>query len=87
MFHCQATKTLSKPGEPSRKLVTHIRPVTYRKGDEIIGEGHEIAREINVSAEYYNEAIARGHQPEVLQRVDRAIKHDVKRAKRPDYND
>jgi hypothetical protein len=72
MLYCQASKKLSKPNEGSRKLVTHVRNKTYyrwnRKSgqEEIDGHGWEVVREILVSQEYYNQALAAGFKPEVV---------------------
>lgn len=72
MFYCQATKKLSKPGEPAAKLVTHVRNRTYfrwnpKRGEqEAIGHGTEIVREILVSKEYYAKVMAEGFQPQVV---------------------
>lgn len=72
MFICQATKTLSKPNEKARKLVTHVRNRTYYRWDRkagaevAVGHGIETVREITVSQEYYNQAMAAGFKPQVV---------------------
>lgn len=51
MFYCERCNTLSKPGQSSHKLVTQRRDRVYyggKSGQEIVGYGWEIAKEINV---------------------------------------
>ena len=64
---------LSKPNEPAHKLVTRIRPVTYRRGDQIVGVGTEIVSEILVIKESYDNAIASGFQPSLDKGVERFL--------------
>jgi hypothetical protein len=72
MFRCQGSGKLVTKGEDAHRLVTHIRNKTYycvnhRTGlPEFVGEGTEIVREILVSREYYQQAIADGFQPELV---------------------
>lgn len=72
MFYCQATKRLSQPGESAQKLITHVRNKTYLRRnhktnqDEAIGHGVETVREILVSNEYYQKAMADGFKPAVV---------------------
>ena len=72
MFYCGITGQLSKPGERSVKLVTHVRQRTYiRKNfktdtDDTVGHGFEIVREMLCRRSAYELLIADGFQPEVV---------------------
>jgi hypothetical protein len=72
MFRCHFTGKVSKAREMPRKLVTHVRPKTYRRYNsksglfEVVGSGTEIVTEVLVSQEYYNKLMLEGFEPQVV---------------------